>query len=186
MGLLFLVNFLNNSCTFLQVLVFCCAGVAVIIYPLHLLPYLGMARTRGGYNFKPRVRRSSPPPATGHSSPPTTTPMLPFLLLLYIARTTRGLGLLYHLLPIRVHQRGPGHWTRASHLPQGHRSPIRHMSRGQLMTFPRISPLLLSFGAPSFIAAPLQAIQIVVLEQCTARHIMIFQLLLQIPSSGIP
>ena len=73
LGLLFLVNFLNNSCTFLQVLVFCCAGVAVIVYPLHLLPYPGMARTRGGYNFRPRVRRSSPPPATGHSSPATTT-----------------------------------------------------------------------------------------------------------------
>ena len=73
MGLLFLVNFLNNSCTFLQVLVFCCAGVAVIVYPLHLLPYPGMARTRGGYNFRPRVRRSSPPPATRHSSPLTTT-----------------------------------------------------------------------------------------------------------------
>ena len=73
LGLLFLVNFLNNSCTFLQVLVFCCAGVAVIVYPLHLLPYPGMARTRGGYNFRPRVRRSSPPPSTGHSSPPTTT-----------------------------------------------------------------------------------------------------------------
>ena len=73
MGLLFLVNFPIFSCTFLQVLVFCCAGVAVILHPLHLLPYPSMARTRRGYNFKPRVRRSSPPSATRHSSPPTTT-----------------------------------------------------------------------------------------------------------------
>ena len=28
-----------------------------------------MARTRGGHNFKPRVRPSSPPPAAGQSSP---------------------------------------------------------------------------------------------------------------------
>ena len=158
LGLLFLVNFLNNSCTFLQVLVFCCAGVAVIVYPLHLLPYPGMARTRGGYNFRPRVRRSSPPLPLDIALlllQLMSYPMLPFLLLLYIARTTRGLGLLYHLLTVRVHHRWPGHWTRVSHLPQGHRSPICHMSRGQLMTSPRISPLLLSFGAPSFIAAPL-------------------------------
>ena len=32
-----------------------------------------MARTRGGYSFRPRVRPSSPPPATRQSSPPTTT-----------------------------------------------------------------------------------------------------------------
>ena len=44
-----------------------------ILYPLHLLSYPGMARTRGGYSFRPRVRPSSPPPATGQSSPPTTT-----------------------------------------------------------------------------------------------------------------
>ena len=192
MGLLCLVNFLNNSCTFLQVLVFCCAGVAVIVYPLHLLPYPGMARTRGGYNFRPRVRRSSPPPATGHSSPPTTTNVvshapIPTAPVHRTDNTRAGSS-----LPSPAHPR-PSERTRASHLPQGHRSPILHMSRGQLMTLPRISPLLLSFCAPTFIAAPpsfiaaqLQAIQIVVLEQCTARHIMIFQLLLQIPSSGIP
>ena len=36
-----------------------------------------MARTRGGYSFKPRVRPSSPPLATGHSSPPTATNVVP-------------------------------------------------------------------------------------------------------------
>ena len=73
LGLLFLVNFLIFSCTFLQVLVFCCASVAVILHPLHLLPYPSMARTRGGYSFRPRVRPPSPAPATGQSSPPPTT-----------------------------------------------------------------------------------------------------------------
>ena len=32
-----------------------------------------MARTRGGYRLRPRVRPSSPPPATGQSSSPTMT-----------------------------------------------------------------------------------------------------------------
>ena len=82
-------------------------------------------------------------------------PLLPFLVLLYLAGTTRGPGLLCHLLHICIHQRGPGHWTRTSHLARGHRSLIRHMSRGQLMTFPRICPLLLSSDAPLFHCGPI-------------------------------
>ena len=58
-------------------LVFCCAGVAVILHPLHILLYPGMARTRGGHSFRPRVRPSSPPPATRQSSPPTATNVVP-------------------------------------------------------------------------------------------------------------
>ena len=71
-------------------------------------------------------------------------PLPPFLLLLYLVGTTRGLGLLCHLPPFHDHQRGHGHRTLASHLARGHRSPVRHMSRDQLMTSPRICPLLLS------------------------------------------
>ena len=118
--------------------------------------------------------------------------MLLFLLLLHLASTVHELGLLRHLLLTRGHLGGPhlqprpGLRTRASHLVRGHRNPIPHLFRVQLMTYPWICPLLLLSGAPSSIAAPLQAIQIAVSGKCTARHIMIFHLLLPIPSSEIP
>ena len=118
-------------------------------------------------------------------------PLPLFLLLLYLAGMIHGLGLLRHLLLILDHPGRPhlqpelGLWTWAIHLVRGHRSPIPHMFKVQLMTYPRICPLLLLSGVPSSIVAPLQAIQIVVPGKCTARHIMIFQPLLLIPSSEI-
>ena len=114
-------------------------------------------------------------------------PLPLFLLLLHLVSMIHGLGLLRHLLLIRGHPGGlhlqprPGLQTQARHLVRGPRSPIRHLSRDQLMTSPRICLLLLLSSVPSSIAAPLQAIQIEVPRKCTARHIMIFQLLLQNP-----
>ena len=64
--------------------------------------------------------------------------------------------------------------------------PHSHLFRDQLMTSPWICLLLLLSGAPSSIVAQLQAIQIAVPGKCTARHTIIFQLLLPIPSSEIP
>ena len=61
-----------------------------------------------------------------------------YKLLLYLTGSIRG---------------GPGQETQASHPARAHRSPSRCISRGQLMTFPRTSHLLLSSNAPSFIAA---------------------------------
>ena len=50
-------------------LVFYFSGVAEIPHLLHLFPNPCMARTRGGYNFRPRVRPSSPPHTARQSSP---------------------------------------------------------------------------------------------------------------------
>ena len=107
-------------------------------------------------------------------------PLPLFLLLLHLVGMTQGLGLLRYLLLIHDHpggpylQPGPGLRTRASHLVRGHRSPIPHLFRVQLMTSPRIYPLLLLSDAPSSIATQLQAIQFAVPWKCTARYIMIF------------
>ena len=80
-----------------------------------------------------------------------------FLLLQPPAGMIRGFGLLRHLLLIRDHpggphlQPGPGLRTRVSNLVRGHKSPIPHQFKVQLMTYPRICPLLLLSGAPSSI-----------------------------------
>ena len=57
------------SHSLMHILIFCFAGEAEILHPLHLFPNPSMARTRGGHSFRPRVRPSSPPPAAGQSSP---------------------------------------------------------------------------------------------------------------------
>ena len=107
-------------------------------------------------------------------------PLPLFLLLLLHVGMIHELGLLRHLLLTHCHpegphlQRGPELRTRASHLVEGHRSPIAHLFKVQLMTYPRIYSLLLLSGASSSIAAPLQAIQIAIPGKCTTRHIMIF------------
>ena len=115
-----------------------------------------------------------------------------FLLLLPPVGMICELSLLLHLLLTRGHpegphlHRGPGLRARASHPVRGPKSPIPHLFRDQLLTSPRICLLLLLSGIPSSIAALLQAIQIAVPRKCTVKHIMIFQLLLPIPSLGIP
>ena len=153
-----------------------------------------MARTRGVHSFRPRVALPLHPLSPGRALlllQPLLLLMPLFLLLQPPAGMIHGLGLLRHLLLTRDHPRGPYLQlgpklrTRASHLVRGHRSPIPHLFKVQLMTYPRICPLLLLSDAPSSIAAPLQAIQIAVPGKCTARHIMIFQPLLLIPSSEI-
>ena len=74
---MFLLLFSFSLAHSYKFLVFCCAGVAVIFHPHHLLLYPGMARTRGGHSFRPRVRPSSPPHAPEQSSPPTATNVVP-------------------------------------------------------------------------------------------------------------
>ena len=115
-----------------------------------------------------------------------------FLLLMPPVGMIHGLGLLLHLLLTRSHPggphllRGPRFQAQGSHPVRGPRSPIPHFFRDQLMTSPRICLLLLLSGVPPSIKAPLQAIQIAVPRKCIVKHIMIFQLLLQIPSLKIP
>ena len=115
-----------------------------------------------------------------------------FLLLLPPTGMIHGLGLLLHLLLTCGHpggphlQRGPGLRARASHPVRGPKIPIPHLFRDRLMNSPQIYLLLRLSGVPSSIATLLQAIQIVVTRKCTAKHIMIFQLLLPIPSLEIP
>ena len=58
----------------MHILIFCFAGVAEILYPLHLFPNPSMARTRGGHSFGPWVHPSSPPPAARQSTPLTAPP----------------------------------------------------------------------------------------------------------------
>ena len=153
-----------------------------------------MVRTRGGHNFRPRVRASSPPSAAGQSSPPATPPVVspapvptapaPRRYDTWVGPTPPS------LTHSRLSQRAPPPKRARSSDPSKSSSSRPqeppHLFKVQLMTYPQICPLLLLSDAPSSIVAPLQAIQISVPRKCTARHIMIFQLLLPISSSEIP
>ena len=81
-----------------------------------------------------------------------------FLLLLPPVGMIQGLGLLLHLLLTRGHpggphlQRGLGLQARASHSVQGPRSPIPHLFRNQLMTFPWAADIAATFNFPIVLA----------------------------------
>ena len=167
-----------------------------------------MAKIRGGHSFKPRVQPFSSPladaiaapgsvvaPTAGQSTPPAAADVASHALVpaapaprRYDTRVGPTPPSPPHLWPSRRAplQRGPGLRASASHPVRGPRSPIPHLFRDQLMTYPQIYLLLLLSDVPSFIAAPLQAIQIAVPRKCTTKHIMIFQLLLSILRSEIP
>ena len=153
-----------------------------------------MARTCGAHSFRPRVRPSSPLPTVEQSTPPAiaaATSHTPIRAAPAPRRYDTQVG---PTPPSPAHSRPSlrapppsrvGLRTRTSHLVRGHRSPITHMFRVQLMTYPRIFSLLLLSDASSSIAAPLQAIQIAIPRKCIVRHIMISQPFLSILSSEI-
>ena len=152
-----------------------------------------MVRTRGGHDFRPRVCPSSSPLTTGLSFPPTATAAaspapdpVPIAPTPHRHDTRVGPTPPSPSHPRPSRRAPPLTRARESHLVRGPKSLIHHLFRGQLMTSPHICLLLLLSDVPSSITAPLQAIQIAVPRKCTTRHIMIFQPLLQIPSSEIP